>query len=102
MVFEGRDMGTRVFPDAEARFFLTASLEERAARRQREIQAQSKRITLHSVKEKMALRDQQDATRDIAPLMIPPGAVVIDTTNLTPEQVVERLLRDIPHSKRRV
>jgi cytidylate kinase len=95
MVFEGRDMGTRVFPEAEGRFFLTASLEERASRRLREIGGQCEGFTLQDVKEKMARRDQQDSSRTIAPLRVPDGAVVVDTTDLTPEEVVEEIIRSM-------
>lgn len=101
MVFEGRDMGTWVFPEAEARFFLTASLEERASRRLKEIREQRKEVTLQEVRMKMAQRDQQDSSRDLAPLKIPDDAVVIDTTDLTPEEVVERMIWAIEQTNRR-
>ncbi len=92
MVFEGRDTGSQVFPDADFRFFLTASQEERARRRFLELQQRGVRASLEEVAERMALRDQQDASRELAPLKVPEGACAIDTTGLTPEEVVDRML----------
>ena len=92
MVFEGRDMGTVVFPDAECRFFITASLDARAKRRFAEMPATSENETYDAVREKMALRDRQDSTRELAPLKKPEGAHEIDTTNLNPEEVVDRIV----------
>lgn len=92
MVFEGRDTGSQVFPDADFRFFLTASQEERARRRFMELKERGVETSLDEVRERMGLRDQQDASRDLAPLKIPDGAYVIDSTGLTPAEVVDRML----------
>ncbi len=92
MVFEGRDTGSQVFPDADFRFFLTASQEERARRRFLELKERGVGTSLEEVRERMAVRDRQDASRDLAPLKVPHGACVIDTTGLTPEEVVDRVL----------
>ncbi len=95
MVFEGRDMGTQVFPHAPVRFFLTASLKERARRRWLETSARSDTLSLEKVLEEMQKRDEQDSSRELAPLRIPPGAVVLDTTSFTPEEVLERMVREV-------
>ena len=92
MVFEGRDMGTVVFPNAECRFFITASLDARAKRRFDETPATPEMETYDSVREKMALRDEQDSTRKLAPLKKPTGAYEIDTTSLTPDEVVDLIV----------
>jgi cytidylate kinase len=94
-VFEGRDMGSWVFPDAGHRFFITASLGERARRRHRELQQRQEEVSLEAVREKMAQRDAQDSSRELAPLTVPRGAWVIDTTDLSPEQVMRRMMEVI-------
>jgi cytidylate kinase len=93
LVTEGRDQGSVVFPDAEHRFFLTASPEERARRRHRDVGGD-----LNKVRAEMARRDERDRGRDAAPLVVPEGAVQVDTTDLTIDQVIERLLREIGDS----
>jgi cytidylate kinase len=93
-VFEGRDMGTVVFPDADAKFFLTAAPEVRAQRRFAEIAAQSG-ASIEAVQRDMALRDRQDSTRALAPLKAAADAVTIDATALSVAQVVERILAHV-------
>lgn len=95
LVFEGRDMGTQVFPDAPVRFFLTASLRERARRRWQEMQAKGDTVSFETVLEEMSKRDKQDSSRELAPLRVPQGAVILDTTGMTPEEVLERMLREV-------
>jgi CMP/dCMP kinase len=85
-VAEGRDIGTVVAPDAAVKVFLTASPEERAHRRAVELGADPK-----TVLRDQALRDAQDATREHSPLAVAPGAVELDTTGLTLDEVVERV-----------
>jgi len=85
-VAEGRDIGTVVAPDAELKVFLTASPEERARRRAAELGADS-----HTVLAEQALRDERDATREHSPLQPAPGAVMLDTSSLTVDEVVERI-----------
>jgi len=85
-VAEGRDIGTVVAPDAELKVFLTASPEERARRRAVELGADA-----HTVLAEQALRDERDATREHSPLAVAPGAVLLDTSGLTVEDVVERI-----------
>jgi CMP/dCMP kinase len=93
-VAEGRDIGTVVAPDASVKVFLTASPEERAHRRARELGAD-----VDTVLKDQALRDAQDSSREHSPLAMAPGAVELDTTGLTLDEVVERiarLVRDAP------
>jgi CMP/dCMP kinase len=85
-VAEGRDIGTVVAPDAELKVFLTASAEERARRRADELGADPATVLAEQ-----ALRDERDATREHSPLVAAPGAVVLDTSGLTIEEVVERI-----------
>lgn len=86
-VAEGRDIGTVVAPDAEVKIFLTASPEERARRRAAELGADPETVLAEQ-----AIRDQRDSTRAYSPLQPAPGAVVLDTTGLTLEQVVARVV----------
>jgi cytidylate kinase len=92
-VAEGRDTGTVVFPNAEVKIFLTASLNERARRRHKELLERGINISFDQVKLDMEARDQRDSTRHIAPLRPAPDAVVIDTERLTIDEVVEEVLR---------
>jgi cytidylate kinase len=85
-VAEGRDIGTVVAPEAELKIFLTASPEERARRRAAELGADP-----HTILAEQTMRDQRDATREHSPLTTAPGSVVLDTSGLTVEQVVERI-----------
>lgn len=90
-VTEGRDQGTVVFPEADCKFFLTASPQERARRRQLDLAARGDWRPLDEVLADQNLRDQRDASRPVGPLRQAADAVVIVTDGLTPEQVVERL-----------
>jgi cytidylate kinase len=98
LVAEGRDMGTVVFPDARHKFFLTASERVRAERRYRERIARGEDVSLHGVESELALRDRQDASRIHAPLRPADDAVVIDSTALSPEEVLTEILRRIGES----
>ena len=93
-VFEGRDMGTVVFPDADVKFFLVASVAERARRRHAEM-AEADRPPLTTVLEEIRRRDRNDSSRQLAPLKPAPDAVHIDATELTPDAVVGRMLAHI-------
>jgi len=88
VVAEGRDMGTVVFPDARAKFFLTAPVEERARRRTSELAEKKRPQDFDVVLAEMLLRDQRDSTRAVAPLRRAEDAIEIDTAGLTPEEVV--------------
>jgi len=90
-VFEGRDMGTVVFPDAEFKFFLSASNKVRALRRYRELPPENSQ-SLEEVEREMMIRDKNDSTRAIAPLKAAEDAIKIDTTDLSIEEVVNLLL----------
>lgn len=96
LVAEGRDMGTKVFPDADYKFYLDADIDERAGRRWGEIRARGAgEIGLEEVKSQMESRDAQDMSRKESPLHPAEDAVIIDTTNLSIERVVEELVRAI-------
>ncbi len=95
IVAEGRDAGTVIFPDAEHKFFLSAQLGERARRRYREFAAKGMAVTREDVEKEMIRRDEQDSHRELAPLRPAPDAVFIDSTNLSPEEVVAAILRAV-------
>ena len=92
-VLEGRDIGTVVFPDADVKFFLTASDQARAARRQSELQEKGLSVAVAEVLADQRRRDKDDTERAIAPLKPAPDAVVVDTTDMDLGQVVEECLR---------
>jgi cytidylate kinase len=93
-VFEGRDMGTVVFPEADVKFFLDASLSTRALRRYRELDPNSAQA-LEEVEKNMQRRDTNDSTRSLAPLKPADDAIRIDSTDLSVEEVVELMLSHI-------
>jgi cytidylate kinase len=92
---EGRDIGTVVFPDATAKFFLDASPTVRGQRRLQEMQQGGNTATLEQVVGAMTQRDCQDRARLAAPLVQSPDAQVIDTTDLTVDDVVQTMLSEI-------
>lgn len=88
IVCEGRDIGTVVFPDADLKFFIEATLDERARRRQKDLLEKGMPVTLEEVEEHLDSRDRFDSEREASPLTRAPDAILIDTTALTiPEQV---------------
>jgi len=91
-VLEGRDIGTHVFPDAELKVFLTASLGERAQRRQHQLQAQGQVVSLEELKAQLEQRDRYDSERQIAPLRPAPDAIVIDTDHLSQAEVENKIV----------
>jgi cytidylate kinase len=95
IVCEGRDQGTVVFPDAARKFFFTADRTERAQRRLKELVQKGQNATLESVLAEQDARDQRDASRDISPLRPAPDAIIIDSTHLTLEQVLDQMEREI-------
>jgi cytidylate kinase len=95
LVAEGRDMGTVVFPDADHKFFLTASPEARAGRRYTERLGRGESISREEVDTELRKRDEQDETRAIAPLKPAGDAIIIDTTPLGTDEVVEKILANI-------
>ncbi len=86
VVMDGRDIGTVVFPDAELKIFMTASIAVRTKRRLIELQAKHPEITIEEVAENLQQRDLIDSTRDISPLKQADDAIVLDNTCLTPEE----------------
>ncbi|MCI4666561.1 MAG: (d)CMP kinase [Bacteroidia bacterium] len=88
IVMDGRDIGTVVFPDAELKIFMTASMDVRAARRQAELEAKGNIMSLEAIRDNLAERDHIDANRAIAPLKKAADAVVIDTSEMTFEDQV--------------
>jgi len=95
IVIDGRDAGTYIFPNAELKIYLTASPEERARRRYEELKKKGYSVTYEEVLKEVIERDRQDENRPFAPLRVPDGAVVIDTTGKTLEEVlseVEKLI----------
>jgi cytidylate kinase len=95
LVAEGRDMGTVVFPQAPYKFFLDAPLEVRARRRYAELIQKGEKVTLEEVCREMERRDRQDRERELAPLLRAPDALLVDTSSLSPEEVVDLLYRRI-------
>lgn len=91
MVVEGRDIGTVVLPDAELKVFLTASVEERARRRWRELKEKGEDVSYDEILKQLKERDERDSKRDIAPLKPDEDAVVIDTTDMSIDEVVEKI-----------
>ncbi len=93
VVLEGRDIGTVVFPDAEVKVFLTASPQERAARRLAQLRARGVQADPEQVLEAIERRDAQDAGRSVAPLVAAPDAVVIDSTGRSVDEVVDAIVQ---------
>jgi len=95
VILEGRDIGTVVFPDADVKFFLSASAEERGRRRYAELKAAGKDVDLRTTIAEVMQRDEQDVRREHAPLRRADDAVGIDSTLLTIDQVLERMERAV-------
>ena len=92
VVAEGRDIGTVVFPQADVKIFLVASLEERAKRRWKELQEKGISCKIEEIREELHLRDKIDSEREIAPLRKAPDALLVDNTDLDITQTLEKLL----------
>jgi len=95
IVAEGRDMGSVVFPEADCKFYLDATLGERTKRRHHELLGKGASAEYESIQKDMLSRDKQDTQRAIAPLKAPEGAVIIDSDNLSIDQVVEKIFSTI-------
>ena len=100
VVMEGRDIGTVVFPDADVKFYLDASAEERGRRRYRELQQQGVTTTVETTVREMTERDQRDSGREHAPLRCADDAVAIDTTTLAFSEVVDLMLRRVDNARK--
>ncbi len=95
IVMEGRDIGTKVFPQADFKFYLDASAEERAKRRYLEFKARGVKVRVQDILKDIKIRDHKDKTRSVSPLKKAKGSIVIDSSKLTPEQVVGKLMKQI-------
>ncbi|MEQ9619979.1 MAG: (d)CMP kinase [Deltaproteobacteria bacterium] len=95
IVAEGRDMGTYVFPDADFKFFLEASLDERARRRCKQLLESGSKSDIREVKNELEIRDRQDRERSESPLHPSPNAVIIDTTNLLADEVISMIIKEV-------
>lgn len=100
VVMEGRDIGTVVFPEAEVKFFLDASAEERGRRRYLELQQQGVTTTVEATAREMAERDQRDSGRNHAPLRRADDAIAIDTTAFSLHEVVDVMLRHVESARK--
>lgn len=95
VVMAGRDIGTVVFPDADHKFFLTASLDEKVRRRAAQFERRGERVDPEAMRREVETRDRVDTQRAVAPLKPAPDAVVIDTDNLDVDEVVELIVRHV-------
>lgn len=95
IVMDGRDIGTTVFPNAQLKLFMTADPKVRAERRFKELQPNNPDITLEEVFENLAHRDYSDTTRKESPLMRAEDAIILDNTNITPEQQLQFALEKV-------
>lgn len=92
VIMDGRDIGTVVLPDADYKFFLTASIEERTRRRFLEMQASGMEADIHSVRENLIKRDRIDSEREVSPLKQAEDAILIDNSDISKEQTTEKIL----------
>lgn len=95
VVLDGRDIGTVVFPNADVKIFLTASVEERALRRYKEMQGKGVQVDLDDIKQQIAARDKFDSEREISPLCRAEDAELLDTTSMSIEEVTEHILKQV-------
>ncbi len=93
VVMDGRDIGTVVFPKAEVKIFLTASVKERAMRRYKEMLAKGEQVDLAELQQQIAERDRQDSEREIAPLRMADDAELLDSSDMTIAEVAEHILK---------
>ena len=101
LVADGRDMGSVIFPDAPYKVFLTASAEERARRRHKQLKEKGVSVNLDSLLHEIAARDERDAGRAVAPLKPADDAVIVDSTGMPITEVIEHVLAVLPASLRR-
>ena len=92
IVMEGRDIGTVVFPEADKKFFLDATPEERGKRRYLELKAKNQKVDLNAIIEQVKLRDEKDRNRKVSPLKPAKDAICMDTTNLDLNEVVNQMM----------
>ena len=101
-ILDGRDTGSVVFPNADFKFYIDASIEERAKRRFKEETEKGKNISFEEIKESIKKRDKYDSNREDSPLIIPQNAVIIDTTNMTAGEVVEKITDIVLNNESRI
>jgi cytidylate kinase len=102
VVMDGRDIGTVVFPDADVKFYLDASAEERGKRRYRELKAKGMDVDVETITREIEVRDRQDSQRDLAPLKRADDAILIDSSRLSIDEVLDLMLNEIRKQKRRL
>ena len=95
LIADGRDMGTVIFKDARTKIFLTASLEERAKRRKVQLKRQGSEVNMRLLLQELEERDKKDTERDHSPLNPAPDSVIIDTSNLEPDGVIEKIKKNL-------
>lgn len=95
LVADGRDMGTVIFPDAAVKIFLTASAEERANRRFQQLKLKGEDVSIEELVKTIKERDERDANRSVSPLVPAAGAIIVDSTTQSIEQVVDTILSEV-------
>src|SRR5438132_13876280 len=100
VVMAGRDIGSVVFPNADHKFFLTASLDEKVRRRAAQFERRGERVDAEAMRREVEARDRVDTERAIAPLRPAPDAIVIDTDNLDVDEVVDLIVRHVEEGRR--
>ncbi len=93
LIADGRDMGTVIFPDADLKIFITASPEARAYRRHKELLGRGESVSLRDLERSIASRDRSDSERKISPLVPAVDAIIIDTSNMTVEEVKDKIVK---------
>lgn len=93
-VMAGRDIGSEIFPDSKLKFFITADVSVRAKRRFDQIKKSNPEVKYEDVLKGMEVRDEKDSTREASPMRVPQDAIVIDTSNLTTEETVEKMMEE--------
>ena len=92
LIANGRDMGTEVYPNAQLKLFISASLEIRAQRRHKELCDKGESVSLENILELLEKRDESDKNRAISPLKVPDNAVILDSSYLNPDAIVDKIL----------
>ena len=95
LIADGRDMGTVIFKDARTKIFLTASLEERAKRRKVQLKRQGSEVNMRLLLQELEERDKKDIEREHSPLKPATDSVIIDTSNLEPDGVIEKIKKNL-------
>lgn len=93
-VMAGRDIGSEIFPDSRLKFFITASVKVRAQRRYDQIKKTNSDVKFEDVMRGMEVRDEKDSTREASPMRVPSDAIIIDTSNLSTEETVEKMMEE--------